>query len=113
MNAKSTKLVTEKLRGTAAFFAIPSNEFIARNETYDVEFKLAARSNLRESRKDKRMENAIVKWVAAFLNADSDTLLIGIGNDRKVVGLTQDCALAKPPNIDGLVTGSRRTSSTD
>jgi type I restriction enzyme R subunit len=36
------------------------------------------------------MEDAIVKTVAAFLNTDGGTLLIGVGPDRRVVGLDHD-----------------------
>ena len=38
----------------------------------------------RERRKDKRMEDAIVKTVAAFLNTDGGTLLIGVDDDAQV-----------------------------
>jgi type I restriction enzyme R subunit len=61
--------VAEKPRGQRAFFAISSEELLAGDETYAVEFKSTARWNLREQRKDKRMENAVVKTIAGFLNA--------------------------------------------
>ena len=49
------------------------------------------------------MEDAIVKTVAAFLNTDGGTLLIGVGPDRSLVGLELDYAHVKPPNGDGFV----------
>ncbi len=55
------ELVAEQLRGEEAFFAVPTEELIAGDETYEVEFKSTARWNLREERKDKRMEDAVVK----------------------------------------------------
>ena len=95
--------VAARLRGTDAFFAAPSAELIASDETFEVEFKSTARWNLREGGKDKRMEDAVVKTIAGFLNADGGTLFIGIDDQRKPIGLRYDTPLVKPPNIDGLV----------
>ena len=95
--------VAEKLRGDKAFFAIPSEELIAGDETFEVEFKSTARWNLREQRKDKRMEDAVVKTVAGFLNTDGGTLLIGVSDERQPIGLSHDVVLVKPASADGLV----------
>lgn len=95
--------VAEQLRGKGAFFAVPSIELIAGGETHEVEFKSTARWNLQEGRKDKRMEDAVVKTVAGFLNTDGGTLLIGINDRREPVGLGYDTATVKPPNADGFV----------
>lgn len=95
--------IAERLRGKDAFFAVPSRELIDGDETFEVEFKSTARWNLREGVKDKRMEDAVVKTIAGFLNTDGGTLFIGIDDQRKPVGLEHDTALVKPPNVDGLV----------
>ena len=44
--------VAEQLRGKGAFFAVPSSELIAGEETFDVEFKSTARWNVRERASD-------------------------------------------------------------
>ncbi|MGI8428482.1 MAG: HsdR family type I site-specific deoxyribonuclease [Solirubrobacteraceae bacterium] len=95
--------VAEQLRGKGAFFAVPSAELIAGEETFDVEFKSTARWNLRKLRKDKRMEDAVVKTIAGFLNADGGTLFIGVDDQGLAIGLTFDLELVKPPSPDGLV----------
>ena len=95
--------VAEQLRGKKAFFAVPSEELIAKEETFDVEFKSTARWNLREERKDKRIEDAMVKTIAGFLNTDGGTLLIGVGDDGEIVGLSYDLPLVTPRSADGLV----------
>ncbi|MDQ3729416.1 MAG: HsdR family type I site-specific deoxyribonuclease, partial [Actinomycetota bacterium] len=97
------ELVAEQLRGEKAFFAVPSKELITKDETYEVEFKSTARWNLREARKDKRMEDAVVKTIAGFLNTDGGTLLVGVGDDGQIIGLANDLPLVKPSNADGLV----------
>jgi type I restriction enzyme, R subunit len=100
---KFAELVAEQLRGEGAFFAVPSAELIARDESFEVEFKSTARWNLRDRCKDKRMEDAVVKTIAGFLNTDGGALLIGVDDDGRVVGLEHDLPLVKPHSADGLV----------
>lgn len=95
--------VAEQLRGKRAFFAVPSEELIEKEEQFDVEFKSTARWNLREERKDKRMEDAVVKAVAGFLNTEGGTLFVGVADDATILGLDCDLALVKPTNADGFV----------
>lgn len=95
--------IAQQIGGRSAFFAVPSHELIKLAETYGVEFKSTARWNLNDAAKDKRMEDAIVKTVAGFLNADGGTLLIGVGDDGEAVGLEFDTPLVKPQTSDGLV----------
>lgn len=95
--------VAEQLRGNQASFAIPIEELIRREETFDVEFKSTARWNLRENAKDKRMEDAVVKTIAGFLNANGGTLLIGVSDEGAPLGLGYDLELVKPQNVDGLI----------
>jgi len=97
------ELVAESLKGVKGFFAVPSEELIGNDETFEVEFKSTARWNLDQARKDKRMEDALVKTVAGFLNTDGGTLFIGVDNDRRAVGLDWDVELVKPKSLDGLV----------
>ncbi|MGI9098108.1 MAG: HsdR family type I site-specific deoxyribonuclease [Solirubrobacteraceae bacterium] len=102
-NPSLAEQIASQIKGKDAFFAIPSWELIARDETHQVEFKSTARWNLRDQRKDKRMEDAVVKTIAGFLNTDGGTLLIGVDDQRRPIGLAHDTALVKPPSVDGLV----------
>ena len=70
---------------------MPSEELIAGDETFEVEFKSTARWNLREERKDKRMEDAVVKTIAGFLNTDGGTLFIGVDDDASRSGSATTC----------------------
>lgn len=87
------------LSGGAALRTVA--ELIDHGEDFEVEFKSTARWDLREDKPNKVMEDAVVKAVAGFLNAG--TLLIGIGDDGQVVGLSHDYARVKPANGDGFV----------
>ena len=78
-------------------------ELIDNDEDFAVEFKSTARWDMKQNRKNKAMEDAVVKTVAGFLNTDGGTLLIGIGPDRTVIGLGHDYAVITPGNGDGFV----------
>jgi len=102
-NAEFVSLVAEKLGLTGGPELRSVEELVDNDEDYAVEFKSTARWDLRENQASKAMEDAIVKTVAGFLNSDGGTLVIGIGPDREVVGLTHDYARVKPTNGDGFV----------
>lgn len=102
-NPEFAALVAEQLRGDEGFFAVSSEKLIGSDEDDRVEFKSTARWNLREKRKDKRMEDAVVKTIAGLLNTDGGTLFIGVADDRVPVGLGYDLSLVKPQNADGFV----------
>jgi type I restriction enzyme R subunit len=112
-----TDEVVEQLRADAEFVALVAErlglkgkpelrtieELMDNDEDYAVEFKSTARWDLQGNKASKLMEDAIVKTVAAFLNTDGGTLLIGVGPDRSIVGLAHDYARVRPKNGDGFV----------
>ena len=89
--------------GANATWASPTQELLIDDETRTVEYKQTARWNVREQRRDKRMEQVVVKTVAGLLNDRGGTLLIGVTDNREPVGLHDDYAQVKPPNADGYV----------
>ncbi len=76
---------------------------IAAGESATVEFKSCARWDMRQNTPNKALEIVIVKTVAAFLNSESGgTLLIGVDDNRTVVGLAHDYqTLGKRQDRDG------------
>lgn len=73
---------------------------LAAGESDRVEFKETARWNIREDRKDPRMEMAIAKTVAAFLNSAGGVLVIGASDEGRAVGLDRDLATLRTPDHD-------------
>ncbi|GAA5034856.1 helix-turn-helix domain-containing protein [Microbacterium fluvii] len=73
---------------------------LAAGESDRVEFKETARWNVREDKKDARMELAIAKTVAAFLNTGGGTLIIGANDAGEAVGLDRDLATLRVPDVD-------------
>ena len=63
---------------------------IAGGESDDVEFKSTLRMNLHNGAKDSRMEHAIVKTVAGFLNLKGGSLVIGVQDDGTPIGIEHD-----------------------
>lgn len=90
--------------GIAAHFQRPQRqgvaELLAAGESDRVEFKSTARVNLRTGQKDERMEQVIAKTACAFLNADGGTLVIGVDDAGTPLGLDQDLATMKSPDLD-------------
>ena len=93
----------ETVFGASATWACPTEELLIDDETRAVEYKQTARWNVREQRRDKRMEQVAVMTVAGLLNDRGGTLLIGVTDSREPVGLDDDYAQVKPPNADGYV----------
>jgi hypothetical protein len=91
--------------GPAPIFGFSQNTaegLIRRGESHHVEFKSSARWDYREQRKNRTLEDVIVKTIAGFMNADGGTLLIGVDDGGDVLGIEPDVALVKPQNTDGL-----------
>jgi hypothetical protein len=70
--------------------------FIRSGESSNLEFKSAARWNIKENKADKTMEQVIVKTVAAFLNSHGGDLLIGVADNGAILGIETDQQLWKP-----------------
>ena len=65
-------------------------------ESEAVEFKTTLRINLHTSEPDKRMEMAVLKTLAGFLNTNGGTLIVGVSDNGTPVGVEAD----KFPNED-------------
>ena len=68
----------ETVFGASATWACSTEQLLIREESRVVEYKQTARWNVREQRKDKTMEQAVVNTVASMLNDRGGTLLIGV-----------------------------------
>ncbi len=75
---------------------------IAGGENDRVEFKASLRWDFREGQVNKGRELDVAKAIAAFLNSEGGTLLIGVQDDGEIVGLERDYkTLGKRPDRDG------------
>ena len=65
-------------------------DLIEEGESDELEFKATLRWDLKEGVASKKLEEVIVKTVAAFANAQGGTLVIGVDDDGHVIGLAHD-----------------------
>lgn len=66
------------------------DELIAEGESGELEFKSSFRWSYKGSCIDKRLEDVILKTIAAFSNGNGGTLLIGVDDEGEVLGLEYD-----------------------
>ena len=68
-----------------------AEELLRLQESRTLEFKSSLRWSLKEDRKDDRhVTHAALKTIAAFLNTEGGDLLIGVDDERKVLGIDHD-----------------------
>ena len=66
-------------------------DLLKLQESKTLEFKSSLRWSLKEDRKDdKHVTHAALKTIAGFLNTEGGDLLIGVADDRAVLGIEHD-----------------------
>lgn len=78
-------------------------DLLESKENSSLEFKSTLRWDLVNKTISKGLEHAVAKTIAAFLNTDGGTLLIGVNDERKPVGLEADYKTLRKPNSDGFL----------
>jgi Alw26I/Eco31I/Esp3I family type II restriction m6 adenine DNA methyltransferase len=93
------------LEAYRALIPLPGDQaiaaLVAQGESATLEFKSTARWDLKEHKKNPALEQVILKTIAAFLNTEGGTLLIGIADDGTVLGLTHDYQTLQKKIRDG------------
>lgn len=78
----------------------PIREVAARGESDQLELKSSARVNMHTGKKDDAMETIVAKTVCAFLNSRGGTLLLGVDDDGRLIGLGPDYDTLRTPDAD-------------
>lgn len=76
-------------------------DLLQMEESKYIERKETAFFDVRQGKKAPHIEHAVTKTVAAFLNTDGGTLLVGVRDSGEVVGLHHDFALQSSGDQDG------------
>jgi len=75
---------------------------IQQGEGPFLEFKSTFRWDMEQSRTNRLLEGVVIKSLAGFLNSkQGGTLLIGVSDDGKIIGLENDYQTLKKQNQDG------------
>jgi len=65
-------------------------DLVLQGENNRIEFKSSMQWDLEENKVNKVLRQAIAKTIAGMLNSDGGTLLIGVGDDRAILGIERD-----------------------
>ncbi|OVE73942.1 hypothetical protein BVX94_02390 [bacterium B17] len=66
------------------------DKLLQQGESGEVEFKATLRVNLHTGQRDPRMEHAVLKTIAGFLNNAGGVLVIGVSDDGTTQGIAVD-----------------------
>ena len=94
-------LLARRRRRARGVAGATAETLITAGESGRVEFKSTARINTRTGERDPRMEEEVVVTVAGFLNAAGGTLLLGVADDGRIVGMEDDYAVTPRHDRDG------------
>lgn len=105
LKARSKLIYDELIKRIELSHAEPTDEEIKELvlglENDQVEFKSSLRYDLKENVVNKKLEYAVAKTIAAFLNSKGGDLLIGVDDDGNALGLADDIGTLNKKNLDG------------
>jgi hypothetical protein len=70
--------------------SVELRKLIAKGENKSLEFKSTLSWDIKEGAKKHHIEHSVLKTIAAFLNSEGGTLLIGVTDDGQIHGLDDD-----------------------
>jgi len=76
---------------------------IQEDESYNLEFKSTFGWNIKENKPDKEMKYEVLKTIAGFLNSNGGTLIIGVDDDKHIIGMDYDYKSNWKGNKDGFL----------
>lgn len=74
---------------------------IESGESAAVEYKSTARLNLHTGAQDQAIIWSVIKTIAAFMNTNGGTLLVGIDDNGRPIGIEKDYPFVKGSDRDG------------
>ena len=75
-------------------------EILKDEENRYLEFKSSLRYDFRQEKTNPELEKVIMKTIAAFGNTDGGILIIGVDDDKNIVGLEKDFQTLKKSDAD-------------
>ena len=81
----------------------PILQAIEKGEGKIIEFKTYLKLNPFTEKEDNKQMEKIIRGICGFLNADGGTLLIGVANDKKIIGIEHEYQILgrDKQNMDG------------
>ncbi len=78
----------------------PISELIKLPESPQLEYKSTFQWDVKQNRKNEDLRLSVLKTIAAFLNCEGGTLIIGVEDNGNVFGLEKDLSLLSRGNLD-------------
>ncbi|MBD2148610.1 putative DNA binding domain-containing protein [Pseudanabaena sp. FACHB-1277] len=72
-------------------------ELIQLGESDTLEFKSSLQWDVRENTKNEKLQDSVLKSIAAFLNSEGGTVIIGVEDNGNLFGLEKDIQSFKDP----------------
>ncbi len=76
---------------------------LLEDESMTLEFKSSSRWDYERKKINKDLEKVILKSIVAFMNSEGGTLVLGVQDDKTVIGLKKDIGTLRIKNIDGWI----------
>ncbi|HOK40473.1 MAG TPA: ATP-binding protein [bacterium] len=76
-------------------------KLLTSNENKNLEFKSSIRWDYYQNKVNKALEFSVLKSIVAFLNTNGGTLIIGIDDNKNILGLEKDYETLKKKDKDG------------
>jgi len=83
-------LIASEIKEDAGVGDFDLSQVVMNGESEAVELKSTMRTNLHTGNKDPRMELAVLKTLAGFLNTNGGTLIVGVSDDGSPIGIETD-----------------------
>lgn len=81
--------------------SVPVSDLLGLGESSSLEFKSTFQWDVVRNNSNPELRLMTIKTIAAFLNTEGGTLLIGVEDDGAIYGLTNDLKLVNRRNLDG------------
>lgn len=78
----------------------PIGELIKLPESPTLEYKSTLQWDVKHNRKNENLKFSVLKTIAAFLNSEGGTLVIGVEDNGNILGLEKDLLLFSKKNLD-------------
>lgn len=79
------------------------NKYLKQDESEEIEFKSSSRWDYNQNKVNKDLEKVIAKTIAAFMNSSGGILMIGVSDDKEVLGIDKDISTLNKKNEDGYI----------
>lgn len=76
-------------------------KILQQDEDDEIEFKSSLRWDYKQNKVNKELEKTVMKTITGFMNYSGGVLVIGVDDEKSILGLERDIKTLRKKNIDG------------